>query len=192
MGDERGFSTGAVHLDMPNEPLTFPCYALFLDPAHALIIKGVEPQERQIRSSLGVKFLPSKTIMTTTDVNRRKIEMPTGNVTVWLPGDSSSKDPTKRAPQPTVTTPDVFRELWKMGEADGRTLLHKSDVDAVRIGLGEFVKHDGDPFVKKPPPMKYDRERDGPLTFDKIRSVAGDESWGPVTENDPIVWVTVF
>ena len=70
-------------------------------------------------------------------------------------------------------------------------MIHKSINGAVRIGVGEFVKNYGDGLaVKESRP--YNREVDGPLTLDNVLNVGGDESWGPVTRNDPIVWVTIF
>lgn len=37
--DERPTSTGSLYLDLPNEGLHFPCYALFLDPGNAIVLQ---------------------------------------------------------------------------------------------------------------------------------------------------------
>jgi len=37
--DDRPPSDGNLYLDYPDEELKFPCYALFLDPAHALVLR---------------------------------------------------------------------------------------------------------------------------------------------------------
>ena len=37
--DGRPPSDGNLYLDYPDEELKFPCYALFLDPAHALVLR---------------------------------------------------------------------------------------------------------------------------------------------------------
>jgi hypothetical protein len=176
---------------MPDEVLQFPCYALFLDPANALIIKGkdVGPY-RDIKGNEDPQRLVPKAIMTTKDINQSNREIPKGDVTVWIPGNKTSKNPVERAPRPLVIDEEVRRELRKHGDAMDRSLIHKSINDAVRIGVGEFVKNYGDGGVKES--RVYNRELEGPLTLDKILNVGGDESWGPVTRNDPIVWVTIF
>ncbi|KAI1814779.1 HET-domain-containing protein [Poronia punctata] len=188
--DGRGVSIGAVHLDMPDEPLQFPCYALFLDPANALIIraKDFEPYRNEKGEEDPRKLVPKK-IMTTADVNQVIREIPKGPQTIWLPGDRTSKDPAKRAPRSLVIPEAEYRAL--RGMAQGRSLLYKSINDAVRIGVGQFVKNYGGDKDEQEEPRQYDRERDGPLEDIALR-VHSDESWGPVTRNDPIVWVTVF
>ena len=176
---------------MPDEALQFPCYALFLDPANALIIKGkdVEPYRDDKGNEDPQRLIPKK-IMTTEDINRSNREMPKGDITIWLPGDKTSKDPAKRAPRPLVIPEGEYRVLRRIGKAEGRSLLHKSINDAVRIGVGQFVGNYVDSAVREP--RLYNRELDGPLTLDNVLSVQGHESWGPVTRNDPIVWVTIF
>jgi hypothetical protein len=56
---------------MPDDALQFPCYALFIDPANALIIKGkdVEPY-RDDKGNKNPQRLVPKKIMTTEDINR--------------------------------------------------------------------------------------------------------------------------
>jgi len=65
----------------------------------------------------------------------------------------------------------------KTGDAEGRSLLHKSMNDAVRLGVGEFVKNYSDESVVEP--RHYNRKLFGPLTLDNVLSVQGNESWGP-------------
>lgn len=75
--DDRGISIGALHLDVPDEPISYPCYALFLDPSKALILrtKELEPKldERGVEDP---NTLVSKEVLTTIDVNRNVAENP--------------------------------------------------------------------------------------------------------------------
>jgi hypothetical protein len=82
LGDKRGIRIGAVHLDLPDEPLQFPCYALFLDPAKALIIKGKDlwPYYDDKGNEDTEKLVP-KDILTMEDINwkiRENPELKTG------------------------------------------------------------------------------------------------------------------
>jgi len=62
---------------LPDEPLQFPCYALFLDPANALIIKGKDlwPYRDDKGNEDPEKLVP-KGILTTEDINRKIRENP--------------------------------------------------------------------------------------------------------------------
>ncbi|KAI2601959.1 HET-domain-containing protein [Hypoxylon sp. NC1633] len=155
--DERGISTGALHLDIQDEDLSYPCYALFLDPSKALILrtKELEPKHDQ-NGTDGGEILVSKPILTASDVNRNVARNPT-------------------------TKGFTFKAIF----------------DVVRIGVGVFVKSareedaDDDAAEGDRAPKRWDEERDGKLTLDKILHVSGDESWGPITKDDPKVWVTM-
>ncbi|GAP92189.1 putative heterokaryon incompatibility protein [Rosellinia necatrix] len=188
--DHRGVCTGEVYLDMPGEPLQFPCYALFLDPANALIIKGkdTEPYRDDAGNEDQQRLVP-KNILTTEDINRSDQEMPKGDTTIWLKGDKTSEDPVVRASQPVVISEETHRKLREYWKVKGQSLYHKPAHAAVRIGVGRFVKRHGHSAAKEPRP--YNAELDGPLG-DNVLRVGGDESWGPVTRNDPIVSVTIF
>ena len=143
---------------MPDEPPQFPCYALFLDPANALIIKGKDlcPYRDGKGNEYPEKLVP-KGILTTEDINRN------------------------------------IRENPKLKNG-----VYKAINDAVRIGVGAFVKNFGKPGrreeedVETKPPRKWDPQVDGELKLEDTLHVIGDESWGPVTKEDQRVWVTIF
>lgn len=73
--DDRGISAGSLHLDVPEESISYPCYALFLDPSKALILRTNELEAK--RNEDGTKYqntLVSKPVLTTPDVNRNIAE----------------------------------------------------------------------------------------------------------------------
>lgn len=153
--DDRGISIGALHLDLPSEPISYPYYALFLDPSKALILqsKELEPK-RNIDGTDVTDTLASKPILTTCDINRNVAQNP------------QMKDYT-----------------------------FKAILDAVRVGVGVFVKADKkslDPRGEEKEPEPWDEAKDGKLTLDKILHVSGDESWGPITKEDAKVWVSII
>lgn len=76
--DDRGVCLGEIHADFPDEPLQFPCYAVFLDPANALIIR---PNKPELQSYLhpyvdSTRKQVSDQIFTTSDANRNIRENP--------------------------------------------------------------------------------------------------------------------
>ncbi|KAI5853654.1 HET-domain-containing protein [Durotheca rogersii] len=75
--DERGISVGALHLDVPGEEIPYPCFALFLDPAKALILraKELEPKQNDDGTTDPQTLVP-KPILTTSDVNRNIARSP--------------------------------------------------------------------------------------------------------------------
>ncbi|KAI1413044.1 HET-domain-containing protein [Hypoxylon sp. FL1857] len=154
--DDRGISTGALHLDVPDESISYPCYALFLDPSKALILrtKDLEPK-----------------------IN-----------------DDGTEDPNTLVSKPIPTCKDINFNVAKNPEVKGYTF--KALFDVVRIGVGVFVKAAKENPQQKPgegekEPEQWDEAKHGKLTLDKILHVSGDESWGPITKDDPIVWVTI-
>jgi hypothetical protein len=70
--DDRQVSDGDLYLDFPQEPLQFPCYALFLDPANAIVLRtrpgrpspeeGEVPEitDQLIESQISQRLLTSK------------------------------------------------------------------------------------------------------------------------------------
>ncbi|KAK2767497.1 hypothetical protein FQN54_003654 [Arachnomyces sp. PD_36] len=180
LGDERGICIGAIHLDQPDEPLPFPCYALFLDPENALIIRSqdLEPERDSQGNEIAGKLIP-KPILTTEDINRSLREPLKELNTFWLRGDENSDDPEKRAPR-AVQVP--AEELRILSEMTGKPYqLHKSLNDAVRIGVGAFLKYREEAEGKKSRP--YNREVDGELTLDKVLNVRSGETWGQVPKD---------
>jgi hypothetical protein len=65
--DNRGVCLGEIHPDLPDEPLEFPCYAVFLDPAHALIVTPIKSEPHSCIDSTGNNV--SNTILTTSEAN---------------------------------------------------------------------------------------------------------------------------
>ncbi|KAI0379669.1 HET-domain-containing protein [Hypomontagnella monticulosa] len=75
--DDRGISIRAVHLDVPDEPISYPCYALFLDPSKALILRTKELEPKSDEHGLeDPNVMVSKEVLTTIDVNRNVAENP--------------------------------------------------------------------------------------------------------------------
>jgi hypothetical protein len=72
--DDRGKSIGALHLDFPNDPLQFPCYALFLDPANALIIRSKEFEPFRDDPGKGYPEKPVPKSVLSTEVVQQNIE----------------------------------------------------------------------------------------------------------------------
>ena len=68
-------------------------------------------------------------------------------------------------------------------------------IHVTRIGMGEFVKNIGELRGMESdrgltPPYVYDSKVDGKQR-EGLHTV-GDESWGPVREDDPKMWVTML
>lgn len=75
--DDRGISVGALHLDLPTEPIAYPCYALFLDPSKALILQSKELEAKHNEDGTrDTNTLVPKPILTTSDVNRSVAQNP--------------------------------------------------------------------------------------------------------------------
>ncbi|KAH8774785.1 heterokaryon incompatibility protein-domain-containing protein [Diaporthe sp. PMI_573] len=194
LGDERGVCAGAVYLDMPDEPLQFPCYALFVDPGKALIIKGKELQPYlDANGKDDPNRLVPKGILSTEDVNRYYREPPKGETTVGVKGDENSTDPERRKPRQVTISEENNRELWEYWKDRRKTRVHKATNDAVRIGMGEFVRTRIEDLEReKQEPVKYDTAVQADLKLEDVLHVEGDGSWGPVTDDDQKVLVTVL
>ncbi|KAI1384811.1 HET-domain-containing protein [Hypoxylon trugodes] len=153
--DDRGISIGALNLDLPDEPISCPCYALFLDPSRAIILQTKE-------------FEPKR-------------------------NEDGTKDPNTLVSKPILTTCDVNRSI--AGDPKMKGFVFQALFEAVRIGAGIFVKStkkelDQSEDEEKEPEL-WDEAKHGKLTLDKILHVSGDQTWGPITKDDPKVWVTI-
>lgn len=194
LGDERGVCAGSIHPDMPDTPLEFPCYALFLDPAKALIIRGkdLEPARGKNGEPDPSKLIP-KAIMTTEDINRNYAEPPKGDQWVWLKGDENSPDPEARKPREVLVPEEENRKLWNWRKEKMKNMVHQAVNEAVRIGLGDFVKSKVEDLEKERVRIAYDPKEHGDVQnlAQNTLQVAGRQSWGPVTGDDPKVWVKV-
>ncbi|KAK4248959.1 putative heterokaryon incompatibility protein [Corynascus novoguineensis] len=195
LGDERGCCVGSVRLDYPDEPLHFPCYALFLDPAHAIILKaknvelGLDADGREDLTQL----MP-KTILTSEDVRRNFRQDYSGHeYKVWIQGDDETDPDSKKRKLVEVhisaETDRQLREYWRETQ---KPLVHKALSNAVRIGIGEFVKERADVNPPGVGSANNDPTLQDEQKAEKIEHVKGDQSWGPITNEDPKVRITIF
>ncbi|RYP91992.1 hypothetical protein DL770_001847 [Monosporascus sp. CRB-9-2] len=168
LGDKHGVCAGAVHLDMPDEPLQFPCYAFFLGPGKALIIKGKELDPyRDASGKDNPNGLVPKSILSTEDVNRYYREPPKGETTVGVKGDENSTDPERRKPREAIISEENHRELWEYWKETRKARMYKATNDAVRIGMGDFLRvRIEDLEVEKQEPVKYDAAVHGELKLE--------------------------
>ncbi|KXX74812.1 hypothetical protein MMYC01_208653 [Madurella mycetomatis] len=253
LGDERGVCAGSVHLDYPDEPLPSPCYALFLDPAYAIILKAKDSEPvRDADGCEDLSRLVPKPLLTSGDINRTYCsnqngdsnddnyddEDPTGEgETVWLRGDETSADLEARKPQQDVNglqsaargsarrdggiflvaagdaarggasarpvkhdlkTQEVLKqedmEHVKGDQAEGS--ISGEDLEdwvTLRVRREDLVKHGNGDQARRP---VAGEDSEGWATMrvraKDIERVGGDQSWGPVTSEDPKVWVTIF
>jgi hypothetical protein len=150
--DEREFCEGVVHLDIPDEHLPSPCWAFFLDPSHAIIVKS---GGRRTAANEKLKDIPreefSKGIPATEDIKQNVTQVP--------------------------------------GLQD--TLFN----NVTRIGVGEFIKvfgkRRGMEVDIDPPPINIEDSKVDGKEFEALH-ITADESWGPIREDDPKVWVTIL
>ncbi|KAI1469236.1 HET-domain-containing protein [Daldinia caldariorum] len=160
--DGRGISAGSLHLDVPEESILYPCYALFLDPSKALILR-------------------------TQDLEAKRSK------------DGTEDPDAALVPKPVLTTSDVNRSIVEHPEM--KTFMFQAMYPVVRVGVGVFIKEptknqedrpdDGDGEEEEKPKVWHEAKQ-GKLTLDKILHVEGDQSWGPVTKDDPKIWVTML
>jgi hypothetical protein len=176
---------------MPDEALQFPCYALFLDPAKALIIKSkdLEPVRDENGNEDQSKLIPQH-IFTTEDINQYYREPPKGKQKVWIKGNKNSPYPKARKRREVTVSEEENYKIWEYWREKRREMAHQAINDAVRIGLGEFVKKTIEELDKERlEPMEYDPAVHGDLKLEDIEHTIGGQSWGPVTRDDPKVWV---
>ena len=194
LGDERGTCVGAVHCDLEDEPLEFPCYALFLDPANALIIKSQhrEPCKDDKDNAHEDRLVP-KRILCTTDLGTRKSRTPQESVIVWLRTDR----PGVSGDIVQISTDEFERLARQSGAMEGweNSFIDKSQY-VIRIGIGVFVKGGGKPddngAGKGDSTRSYDPKVHGKLKLEDVLHVEGDQSWGVVTKHDTKIPVAIF
>jgi hypothetical protein len=175
LGDERGKVYGSIFLDLPHEPLPFPCYAVFIDPAHAIIVrsKHMDTADKP-KSILSTSSLPP---------TFRKAER--GTRIIWL--------------RPGVTEDSVVQISQEnydnlLAGMSGHVSLVSEINQVVRIGVGIFVKEHS-PGSNKSGDEKpinaeeYEKKVGKELQLSDVLHVSGDESWGIVTRDD--AWVPV-
>ena len=167
---------------MPDAPMEFPCFALFIDPANALIIRAIEDEERadaQFRPRRSV----SRRILCTTDLAREMRKPPRGSTILWVGGENNP-DPAKRTPKPVQVTAETFDKVTA-NFTQQVSLINKSN-HVVRIGVGTFFKDNA--YEGERPVAKAKGEK---LTLEDIRHVQGDESWGVITRDDAAIPVQI-
>jgi hypothetical protein len=140
---ERPDSIGALYLDLPSRPLQFPCYALFIDPANALVLSACPTSA----TALG-KF--------------------SGDDLIRLP---------------LFTSEDARIHFQGFPKAIGRNYAVDFKLETFanikRIGVASFVKG------FEPDPKKVGET-------DLSPEQSGSKSWGPITEEDLRVRVTII
>jgi hypothetical protein len=78
LDDERGNWHGEVYLDIPEKQIPFPCYALFLDPANAIIVQANISSRSRIARTSEVHRLVPRNIFCTHDLNPNRRKTPEG------------------------------------------------------------------------------------------------------------------
>jgi hypothetical protein len=149
---------GSFHPGISEDPVLFPCYALFFDQAKALIIRS------------------------------KDLIKPHGKDT----SDSATNKPVPME----ITTTEHVRGLPEP-EREGFVWGWRSNVNAVRIGVAEFVISGGKPGEEElededKTPRAWNPEVDGEFTLDKVMYRLSDESWGPILEKQPRICVTLL
>jgi len=193
LGDERGTCVGAVHCDFADESLEFPCYALFLDPENALIIRSQdrEPYKDDQGNMHEDRLVPKRILCTTkvtTNISRRMLRTPRESFIVWL-----------RTGRPGGTGDIVHlsaEEFEKLREQSGAkegwetSFIDKSQY-VVRVGIGAFAKGwkalDDEGVDESGSGRSYDPKVDGKLLYKE-----GQQSWGVVTKQDVKIPVAIF
>lgn len=154
--DDRPPSDGKLYLDDPASELKFPCYALFLDPAYALVLRT-----RRGRPAIDNGDIPRS-------------------------ADHLLKDDVS---EQLVTSNDALRSVKEDPRRKG--WVFQAIANTERIGLASFAKG-----YKDVPREAQDREpadvKPGEVKWDDIQKVSREESWGPITKDDPAIRVTVL
>ncbi|KAI1759025.1 hypothetical protein GGR53DRAFT_528157 [Hypoxylon sp. FL1150] len=105
--------------------------------------------------------------------------------------EDGTKDTTTLVSKRVVTTSDVNYSVAQNPHT--KSFTFQALFDVVRVGVGVFVKADkksSDARLEKEPEA-WDEAKNGKLTLDKILHVSKDESWGPITEDDAKMWVSI-
>lgn len=146
----------------PYATLSYPCYAMFLDPSNAIIVRSTGRVSKRIREVMSPESL------TTLDDSGKIMDTP------------------------------VLRQQLAANPALGKSRSAKPMFDVERIGLADFVRAQGalnkDGFGVRD--VVSEREPAGTISdrkFDpsKVAIATGKDSWGPVTKDDPRLWLTI-
>ena len=131
MGDERGSWHGEVYLDIPKEQIPFPCYALFLDLANAIIVqsKHLEPFKDN-QNTMPTQNLAARKIFCTQDLHPSKRNTAEGSAIIWI-----NKDQKSVAVQ---VSDDTYRQVLK--RHGGNNSLVNEVNHVTRIGISTLVR----------------------------------------------------
>jgi hypothetical protein len=176
LDDGRGRILGTVHLDIPQGGLPEPCYAVFLDPANAIIVRSLYAE-----TSAAAPSDKPKRIFCSANVGQAWKKAPSGSKLIWVsPGI---------APDNILqVSPDEFSRLLKSMPDEPVSFVNEMN-HVERIGVGTFVddKMLHNDFEESP-------AIDGDLVhFDpkSVVSVGTGESWGVISLDDVRIPVSI-
>lgn len=163
LGDERSKSIGTAYPDSgKNDTLQYPCYAAFLDPANAILLRSI------------------------------------GRVSKVIAATSPPSEETLRTHRSELLNSALLREMAQEEPSLLKDRISKPLFDVERVGFAEFVRSSGprdddgfpldDTDPRLPKPETVDKADFDP---DQVELRHGNESWGPVTKDDPRVWLTI-
>lgn len=164
LGDERGKSIGTAYPDSgKKDALQYPCYAAFLDPANAILVRS------------------------------------TGRVSKVIAATSTPSEDTIRNHGGELLNSALLCETAKKEASLLKDRISKPLFNVERVGFAEFVRSsgvcddDGFPFGDTHPRrLKPERVNNAEFVPSKVELRHGNESWGPVTKDDPRVWLTII
>lgn len=199
LDDKRGRVFGTIHLDIPQEGLPEVCYAVFLDPSNAIIVRSAHFDD----SSTPPK---PKKILCTTDLSSHWRQAPSDHTLVWLAGG-----------RVVQVDRDTFQKIVEAQQGPA-TLVNEVN-HVIRLGIGSFIKSErlADDDVKtQPPPVLKPQEsqlsRSDPVDDSKMLSgtmkidgkdvevkfkgedvlqVSHEDSWGAITKDDARVPISI-
>jgi hypothetical protein len=163
---------------MPHESLPFPCYAMFIDPAHAIIIRSKHMDAAN----------KPKSILSTSKLSPTFRKAHRDSRIIWIRAGVTEGDYLQ------ISQEDYDNLLAGIS---GHVSLVSEINQVVRIGVGIFVKDDllGSDMNSREKPRiwrsveEYEKEKGEKFQPSEILNVTGDESWGIVTRDD--AWVPV-
>mgnify|MGYP005988541835 CR=1 FL=1 len=193
LDDKRGRVFGTVFPDILQEQLPENCYAVFLDPANAIIVRSRQCSDGELSA-------PNR-ILCTTDLSPNFRKSPRDHIIVWLDGDR-------------VIQVDRANYQKIVDSHQGPTTLVAESSHVVRLGVGSFFEDkslDNDfetksiPNPPKSKPVRPDgnnatlsgtvridgKEKQIAFNPEDVKKVTGDQSWGVITKDDTRVPVSI-
>lgn len=174
LGDDRHKSTGWAYPDLTSPTsLQYPCYALFLDPEHAILVRSTGRVSDVISRNRPLPkggYRESDRLLDSLECRRLQQENPTLKRQIMKPIFDAER----------IGLAKFVKGTEPFGE-DGFSL----DADDERIDKYEGVpeKAEASTSAEAEPNLKK-------LSLDDVEYVS-DGSWGPVNKDDPKVWLTV-